>query len=53
MSRTFKFVHPEKIESKLETFFVLKLDKSNDWIELHPENRELMSLTNEVLKEDK
>ena len=36
MSRTFISVQLEKIESKLVTFFVSKLDKSNDWIELQP-----------------
>ena len=36
ISRTFKLIHPEKMELKLVTFLVLKLDKSNDWIELHP-----------------
>ena len=46
-------MHPEKIDLKLVTFFVLKLDKFNNWIELHQKNIELMLKTEEVLKEDK
>ena len=46
-------MHPEKIELKLFTWFVLKLDKSNDSIELQPENILFISVTEEVSKEYK
>ena len=53
ISRTIKLRHSENIFLKLVTFLVLKLDKSNDWIELHPENIEFISVTEEVSKDDK
>jgi hypothetical protein len=37
----------------LVTDLVLKLDKSNNSIELHPENIPLISVVNSVLKLDK
>ena len=49
-SRTVKFMQLEKIELKLVTWLVTKLDKSNDWIELQPENIELISTNEEVSK---
>ena len=53
ISRTFKLVQLENIESKLVTWLVLKLDKSKDSIELHPSNIELISTTEKVSKDNK